>query len=49
MKTVINSIVEQIKKNDSITNCGLVFLFGFILPTLTAVTIDIINNGFNML
>ena len=49
MKTVINSIVEQIKKNDSITNCGLVFLFGFILPTLTAVTIEIINNGSNML
>ena len=49
MKKLINSIVEQIKKNDSITNCGLVFLFGFILPTLTAVTIDIINNGVKML
>ena len=49
MKKLINSIVEQIKKNDSITNCGLVFLFGFILPTLTAVTIEIINNGSNML
>ena len=49
MKTVINSIVEQIKKNDSITNCGLVFLFGFILPTLISVMIDVFTNGSNML
>jgi hypothetical protein len=49
MKKLINSIVEQIKKNDSITNFGLVFFFGFILPTLTAVTIDIINNGVKMI
>ena len=49
MKKVINSVVQQIKKNDSITNCGLVFFFGFILPTLIAVTIDIINNGVKML
>jgi len=40
---------RQIRRNDSITNCGLVFLFGFILPTLTAVTIEIVNNGSNML
>ena len=49
MKKLINSIVEQIKKNDSITNCGLVFLFGFILPALMSVMIEIINNGSKML
>ena len=49
MKTVINSVVQQIKKNDAITNGGLIFLFGFILPTLISVMIDVFTNGSNML
>lgn len=40
---------RQIRRNDAITNGGLIFLFGFILPTLMAVAVEIANNGSNML
>ena len=49
MKTVVNSAVQQIKKNDAITNGGLVFVFTFILPCLIGVSINLIENGSNML
>ena len=49
MKTAINSVVQQIKKNDAITNGGLIFLFGFILPCIIGVAINLIQNGSNML
>ena len=49
MKTAINTVADQIKKNDAITNGGLIFVFTFILPCIIGVAISLVSGGSNML
>mgnify|MGYP003630314178 FL=1 len=46
---VFKNLKAQIKKNDTMTNAGIIFVVGIILPILIAVTLDVINNGSKML
>ena len=46
---VFKNLKAQIKKNDTTTNAGIIFVLGIILPTLIAVMLDVITNGSNML
>jgi hypothetical protein len=46
---VFKNLKAQIKKNDTMTNAGIIFVVGIILHILIAVTLDVINNGSKML
>ena len=46
---VFKNLKSQIKKNDTITNAGIIFVLVFILPTLIAVMLDVFTNGSKML
>ena len=46
---VFKNLKAQIKKNDTTTNAGIIFVVGIILPILIAVTLDVITNGSKML
>ena len=46
---MFNKIKTQIKKNDIITNAGILFVLAFIVPTLIAVICDVFTNGSKML
>ena len=46
---MFNKIKAQIKKNDTMTNAGIIFVIVFILPTLISVMLDIFINGSKML
>jgi len=49
VKVLVKLAMRQIKRNDAITNTGLVFMFAFILPCLTAISINLVENGSNMM
>jgi hypothetical protein len=46
---VFKNLKAQIKKNDTITNAGILFVLAFIVPTLIAVICDVFTNGSKML
>ena len=46
---VLKKLKSQIKKNDIITNAGILFVLAFIVPTLIAVICDVFTNGSKML
>tara|TARA_R110000796_G_scaffold4619_1_gene17759 strand:- start:265 stop:411 length:147 start_codon:yes stop_codon:yes gene_type:complete len=46
---VFKNLKSKIKKNDTITNAGIIFVLAFIVPTLIAVICDVFTNGSKML
>ena len=46
---VFKNLKSQIKKNDTMTNAGIIFVIVFILPTLISVMLDVFTNGSKML
>ena len=46
---VFKNLKAQIKKNDTMTNAGIIFVIVFILPTLISVMLDVFTNGSKML
>lgn len=46
---VFKNLKAQIKKNDTMTNAGIIFVIVFILPILISVMLDVFTNGSKML